>query len=354
MTRAQQFSAAGLLLVLFSMGCRKESSEEAQPTPRVRVETAVVEKRAVPRVLPLTGTLQADVRTELTANATGRVDATFVERGQHVKEGAVLVQLDIRSAKISAAEARANVESARTQLESARADCERYDALLARGAVTQQEYDRQSAQCKQQKASVAVSQARAELAALNVGDGTIRAPFAGVVTERAVSVGDYVQPPSKVVTLVVSDPLRLYLTVPERRIPDAKVGAPIYFATSAVPERRFTGTVQYTSGEVRPLTRDLIAEAVVANPDGALLPGMFVNVNLVAGQQERPVAPKSAIFDTANEKSLYVVKDGVLELRIVKLGVEQGDVVAVEEGVAPGERVVVRPAPSLYDGQAVE
>jgi membrane fusion protein (multidrug efflux system) len=352
--RPDRLVAALLTLLCAVPACRKEAASEARDETRVHVETKPIEERQMPRVLPLTGTLQADVRTELTANATGRVDATFVERGQHVEEGAALVQLDIRSARISAAEAKANVESARTQLEAARADCARYDALLARGAVTQQEYDKQVAQCKQQKASVAVSKARSELAALNVGDGTIRAPFSGVVTERAVSVGDYVQPSSKVVTLVVSDPLRLNLTVPERRIPDAKVGSPIYFSTSAVPERVFTGSVKYTSGEVRPLTRDLVAEAIVPNPDGALMPGMFVNVNLVAGQEPRPVVPKSAIFQTGNDKSIFVVKNRTLFLRIVKVGVAQDDVVALEEGAKKGEIVVLHPTEALSDGQAVD
>jgi RND family efflux transporter MFP subunit len=342
------------LVLALSAGCRAEPKGSEPAVRRVRVETRPIEERPVPRVVPLTGTLRADVRTELTANATGRVDATFVERGQHVTEGTVLVQLDIRAARLNAAEARANVESARTQLEAARADCARFDALLARGAVTRQEYDKQAAQCEQQKASVDVSKARAALAAQNVGDGTIRAPFNGIVTERSVSVGDYVQPASKVLTLVVSDPLRLYLTVPERRIVDAKVGAHIYFSTSAVPERTFTGTVRYTSGEVRPLTRDLIAEAIVPNPDGALLPGMFVNVSLVAGEQPRPVVPKRSIFETGNEKSIYVVKDGLLQLRIVKLGVSQGDLVALEEGAAPGEHLVLHPQPGLSDGLAVE
>jgi RND family efflux transporter MFP subunit len=348
------WSRAAIPLLALATACRAEQQAQEHPVRRIHVDTQPIEERPMPRVVPLTGTLQADVRTELTANATGRVDATFVERGQHVTEGTVLVQLDIRAARISAAEARANVESARTQLEAARADCARYDALLARGAVTRQEYDKQSAQCKQQKASVDVSKARAELASQNVGDGTIRAPFNGIVTERSVSVGDYVQAASKVVTLVVSDPLRLNLTVPERRIPDAKVGASIYFATSAVPDRTFTGTVRYTSGEVRPLTRDLIAEAVIANPDGVLLPGMFVNVSLVAGSEPRPVVPKNAVFATGNEKSVFVVKDGLLQLRIVKLGVTQDGVVAIEEGAAKGELLVLHPKEGLSDGQAVE
>lgn len=323
------------------------------PKP-IKVESAAIAARSVPRILPLTGTLTAELRTELTANATGRVMKTFVERGQRVEKGAVLAQLDIRSAVASVAEARAGVASAKTQLDAARAECERYDVLVARGAITQQEHDRQTASCKQQLAAVAVSQARASSVALVVGDGTIRAPFGGVITERLVSAGDYVQASSKVVTLVVSNPLRLQLTVPERRISEIREGELVTFSPSALPGRTFSGQVKYVSGEVRPNTRDLVVEAIVPNGDGALLPGMFVEASLHVGEREMPVVPKSAVFTTGEEKSLYVVKDKRLELRIVKLGVEAGDGFALEEGAVRGESVVLHPSPSMSDGAAVE
>lgn len=347
--------AAAAFCVLLSACSKPEANIGPRPEAApLKVETAVIDTRDVPRIVPLTGTLMAELRTELTANASGRVVQTYVERGQRVALGATLAQLDIRSAKAAAAEAQASVASAKTQLDAARAECERYDGLVARGAITKQEHDRQTASCKQQLAAVAVSQARASSASIAVGDGTIRAPFAGVVTERMVSVGDYVQPSSKVVTLVVSNPLRLQLTVPERRISDVKEGALVTFEAGALPGRIFSGTVRYLGGEVRQATRDLVVEAVVPNGDGALLPGMFVDVSLHAGERPMPVVPKSAVFDTGQEKSLYVVKDERLELRIVKLGVEAGDDIALEAGAAAGEVVVKSPSPSLSDGAPVE
>jgi RND family efflux transporter MFP subunit len=339
------------------VGCRRPAAKpDAGQTAiaPVKVESATIAVRPVPRIVPLTGTLAAELRTELTANGSGRVVKTFVERGQQVEHGALLAQLDVRSAAASAAEAGAGVASAKTQLDAARAECERYDALVVRGAITKQEHDRQTANCKEQLAAVAVSQARATSASIAVGDGTIRAPFSGVVTERLVSIGDYVQPSSKVVTLVVSNPLRLKLTVPERRIGDVKEGALVSFAAAGVPGRTFTGTVKYVSGEVRPTTRDVVVEATVANGDGALLPGMFVDASLYAGERPMPVVPKVAVFATGEEKSIYVVNDKHLELRIVKLGVEAGDAFAVDEGAKAGELVVLNPSPAMTDGAPVE
>ncbi|AKV00452.1 putative Co/Zn/Cd efflux system membrane fusion protein [Labilithrix luteola] len=339
-------------------GCRKKdanaSVEAKAPAVRAVVKTATVDSRPMPRALPLTGTLQADVRTELTANASGRVVKTFVERGQKVTRGTAIAQLDIRAAAASAAEANANLESAKTQLEASRIECSRYDALVARGAITQQEYAKQTAKCKQDQAALGVSEARVASASLTVGDGTVRAPFTGVVTERAVSVGDYVQASSKVATLVVGDPLRLLLTVPERRFSDVKIGSLVRFAAAALPGRTFEGHIEHISGEVRSATRDVVVEAEVPNADGALLPGMFVDVDVVTGEVPMPVVPKSAVFDVGADKSLYVVESGQLVRRIVKPGVASGDLLAIEEGVTKGDVVVVDPSPSLEGGQLVQ
>jgi membrane fusion protein, multidrug efflux system len=348
----------GYGMLLCGVGsCRERQTTPEHQTPEVtpiKVETAVVEEREVPRMIPLTGTLNAELRSELTANATGRVLKTFVERGQQVERGALIAQLDIRAAAANAAEAKASVASAKTQLDTARAECERYDSLMARGAITRQEHDRQTASCTQQLAAVAVTQARASSASLAVGDGTIRAPFAGVVTERLVSVGDFVQPMSKVVTLIVSNPLRLKLTIPERRISEVKEGALVTFSTAALPGRTFSGNVKYLSGEVRPATRDLVVEATVPNADGALLPGMFVELSLHSGEQRMPTVPKSALFELGQEQAVYFVKDKQLELNIVKLGVEAGEWRALEEGGQVGDIVVLNPSAQMADGLPVE
>jgi membrane fusion protein, multidrug efflux system len=358
-SRKRGLARAGLVSIglIWVVGCHRADAGqpgEARPLTAVKVNTIQVATREVPRLIPLTGTLTAELRTELTANSSGRVVRTFAERGQKVERGALLAQLDVRSVSASAAEAKASLASARTQLEAARAECERYDALIARGAITEQEPAQQTASCKQQLAAVAVSQAHASTASLAVGDGTIRAPFSGVVTERFVSVGDYVQPSSKVVTIVVSNPLRLTLTVPERRFGEIKAGALVTFSPAALPGRAFSGEVKYISGEVRPTTRDIVVEAVVPNADGALLPGMFVEVSLRAGTHPMPVVPKTALFATEQEKSLYAVRDHHLELRIVKPGVEAGDEVALEEGAKPGELVVINPSSALRDDQPVQ
>ncbi|HEX4353279.1 MAG TPA: efflux RND transporter periplasmic adaptor subunit [Polyangiales bacterium] len=321
--------------------------------PAVHVESVVIDERAVPNTITVTGTLEANQRTELAANASGRVTRTFVERGDHVKAGELLAQLDSRGAPLSRVEAEANAKSSADQLASVQAECKRYEALKAKGAITQQEYDKQAAQCSTQASTEEAARARLADAARVVEDAAIRAPFAGVIAERFVNVGDYVQPSSKVVTLLVDDPLRLRISVPEPAIPYAREGTVVHFKVLNLPNRDFTAVIKYVGREVRPTTRDMIDEAIVENHDRALLPGMFVTVELPTGTVNRAIVPQSALVQAGDEPTVFAIVDKRIEQRAVHTGIDVDGGVAVSEGLKTGDRVVVHPPPDLKDGSPV-
>jgi membrane fusion protein (multidrug efflux system) len=342
-------------LLLTIAGCHADAKRNAKPAEKpVHVESIVVNERPVPKTMTVTGTLEADQRTELAANAAGRVVRTFVERGDHVKAGEILAQLDSRGATISQTEAEANAKSMTDQLASVQTECKRYMALRQKGAITQQEFDRQASQCLTQASSEEAARARLADAARVVQDAAIRAPFAGVIGERFVNVGDYVQASSKVVTLLVDDPLRLHISVPEPAIPFAREGTVVTFKILSLPDREFSAKIKYVGREVRPNTRDMIDEAVVDNHEHLLLPGTFVTVQLPVGDAAQAVIPKSAVVGTENGSTVYVIVDGRLEQRAAHTTVNFDDGIAVSEGLKKGDRVVVNPAPDLKDGSRVE
>lgn len=248
---------AGFGGALLSAACNHAPKEAPKPPdPAIHVETAVAEERPVPELVTITGTLDADQRTDLAANASGRVKKTSVERGQHVKAGDVIAELDARTAVLSATEAQANAVSARDQLTLNRADCARYAVLLSQHAITQQEFDRAATQCRTQESAEQAASARAAQASKVVGDSTIRAPFAGVVSERFVNVGDYVKDDSKVATVLVDNPLRLRLTVPEANIAAAHAGVVVTFDSVALNGQAFSATIRYVGREIRENSRD--------------------------------------------------------------------------------------------------
>jgi membrane fusion protein, multidrug efflux system len=346
---------AGLALSLGTAACKKAPAQEADsgaPAP-VAVETTEVGEIEVPKYLRLTGNLKGFRETDLAANANGRVTATTIERGAQVTAGQVLAQLDVRAAALSAREATAQAESARAQEAQAKSECERYDQLRAKGAISELEYDKVATQCRTVPLTAEAATARARLAAQNVGDGAIRAPFPGVVTERYVEVGQYVRQDSRVVTIVSLDPLRLELAVPEAEVAHVKEGAEVAFRVSAFEGRRFTGKLRFVSGAVRPTTRDLVAEAIVENTEKLLKPGMFADVDLEVGRRTLPSVPRSAIIERGGKSRAFFVVAGRVEERVLSLGPEAGDQVSVQKGAKPGDKIVTGEVKTLTNGQRV-
>jgi RND family efflux transporter MFP subunit len=349
--------AAGLLALLGLSSCKREVAEarEAPSAPSaVSVRTESATALTVPKTLRLTGSLRGDREADLAANASGRVLSVAFERGAQVKPGQVLAKLDVRAATLSASEARAQADSARAQEEYARDECTRYQKLMERGAISDLEYQQKVTQCRTLPLSSQAASARAALAAQNVGDGVIRAPFAGLISERFIEVGQYVRQDSKVATIVSVDPIRLELGVPEAEVAKVSEGADLSFEVSAYPGRRFTGKIRYISGVVRPSTRDLVVEALVPNPERVLLPGMFANIELNVGSQTLPSVPRASLVTRDEQSRLFVVAGGRLEERVVALGPALGERVAVLRGVNAQDAVVVSDPSQLTNGLRVE
>ncbi len=343
-----------LISVLTLCACQKQEEVHAkQAEPRLKVSTAAVSTQKVPRELTLTGVLAANERSDLAANASGRVTKVFVELGERVPAGAVIAQLDKRTASLAARQADADVATVVEQLNASKKDCERYVKLLAKGAITQQEYDRAVGQCSIQGSSEAAARVRIEQASQAVADSTIRAPFAGKIADRFVHVGDYVMPSSRVVTLLADDPLRLRLTVPESSIGTIKAGLAVRFETAGVAGREFQAVVKYIGGEVRERTRDMVIEAVVDNHDGALVPGMFVSAHLLVGVDDLPAIAKTSLVP-GPVPSVFVLDGDRVRQHLVQLGPNAGEHLSILDGLKAGDTVVLNPAKELSDGALVE
>ena len=348
----------GLILpaVLLAVGCHRNADGppmSAAPAA-ISVNTVQVEARPMPKVLPLTGSLIANQSAGVAANASGRVLKTFVERGSLVKAGAPLIQLDSRSASLGQAEARANLRNAQTQAQLSDQQCARNQELFRRGAISKDEWERQSSQCLTSAGSADAARARADNAQHTLSDATVRAPFAGMVSERSVNVGEYVQPSTRVLTLVEVDPLRLQLTVSEADVGRVHEEQVVQFEVDAYPNELFSGTVKYIDPTVRTATRDMVVEATVPNTDRRLRPGMFASARLTLPEEPLPTVPKTSLRPLSDVQHLFTVVDGHIEERIVQIGPTKDDMVAVLQGVKPGDKVVINPGDTVKDGLQVK
>jgi multidrug efflux pump subunit AcrA (membrane-fusion protein) len=361
--------------------CRRETTAQAAPETSkdkpVAIETAVAVEEPIARFLNVSGTLTAQEQAEVAAEVAGRVVSTPVERGTAVAAGSMLVSIAATEMDAQAREADANVAqiearlgqapsegfdiervpevaAARANRDLAKADFERVRTLYERKLVSKAEHDMRQAQAdsadrqyesarnavEQQRQQLVAAQARQTLARKAVADTIVRAPFAGVVAEREVSVGDYVTRGTKVATVMRINPLRVELTVPAQYISSVGEGRSVAIQMDSYPGQTFTGQVRYVSPGVRADSRALIVEAVVDNPKGLLKPGLFVTARI---EQTAPtpgvLVPASAVQTAAGTSRVYVVMDDHVEERIVTVGQPAGDRVEIASGLKAAEVV---------------
>ena len=348
-------------------------------------------EQPIDRFIRVTGTLTAEEQASVAAETAGRVVATPVERGTSVPQGVELIRLSQVETEASLNEAQANaaqiearlaldgndafdtgrvaeVASAKANFELAQADFARITALLDQHVVSQAEYDQRHTAleaarhqyeaarnaAEQQYHGLQAARARVVLARKAFSDTVIRSPFAGLVGERLVSVGDYVTRGMKVATVVRITPLRLELTIPEQFVSAVVIGQPVRFSVDAYAGRAFEGKVRYVSPALRADQRALTVEAAVPNESGELKPGMFATA-LVQQMTRTPavLVPASAVATNAGAARLYVVVGDRVEERVVTTGQTVDNLIEIVNGLKPGEFVASASVSQLVDGAKV-
>ncbi len=345
------------LLTTLTVGCKKPSegggaSKKTPPAAPVPVASATAVEAPTPDVIVVTGRVAADQRSDVTADTQGKVINVMIERGQRVKIGQPVVQLDVRSAALGAREANANLAAVRAQKELADQECQRTKSLLEKGAITKSEYDRQMTQCTAASEQVTAVQARTQMMAKSVADGIVRAPFEGVVSEKMVSPGEWVMPGKPLFTLVDDDPLKVELSISEIAVTKIAQNQRLELVAVAHPDKRYGATVTRLGAEIG-RTRSLIVEATV-DKGSDLVPGMFVEAHIKTGETPRPVLPASAVVKRGKRWHAFVIKNNEVEERLVQLGPTPGpNQVSIVDGVAKDEKVVTTINEQIVDGAKV-
>jgi len=348
------------LVAVAAFGCKKPDAENANKKAAldadvpVAVSLVAVHEVKAPRQVMLSGTLIGSEEAQVAAGAAGKVIATYIERGSVVKKGAVLAKLDSRAVSAQAEVAAADAEASKIQAQQSKLDCERTEHMFQKGAISKADYDKAHTQCEASKWTVSSAEARRTLTAEALRDTEIRAPFSGMVVERSVTAGEYVQPASRVVTLVATDSLRVEITVPEADIPLVKQGMQVDFRTSGGGETLYHGKIRYVGPSVRRQSRDAIVEAVFANSSHELRPGMFVTARIALGEETLPAVPAKAVRADGELKHVYVAAGGRLEDRLVPAREPLDGQIPIVSGVKTGEQVVAELTPDVRDGAKVK
>ena len=361
--RRMIFIAAGLAVVLLAVAFFMfRGGEEAAPAggpgkggaaaPTVTV--AVPGRQAVDRTISATGTLAA--RREMPvgiAGEGGQVVRVLVEPGQWVAAGQVLAVID-RSVQTQAnAQLAAQINVARADARLAQQELERAQALVSRGFVSKADVDRRIATRDAANARVRVAEAALRESRARTGRLDIRAPAAGLVLTRDVEPGQVVSSGSGVLfRMARGGEMELLAQLSEADLVSIPVGSPAY-VTPVGTTQKFTGSVWQISPVINEQSRQGIARVALAyNP--ALRPGGFASVEIIAGSQQAPVLPESAILSDEKGNYVYIVDNAN---KVVRRPVQTGAVtpagIAVVQGLTGNERVVLRAGGFLNPGETV-
>jgi membrane fusion protein (multidrug efflux system) len=320
-----------------------------QPPPEA-VTTVVAKQEQWPATFTAIGTMAAVQGVTVSADLPGTVDRILFDSGQSVRAGEVLAVLDTRQeqAQLAAFEA---------QRELAHLTFDRMQGLLNERVISRAEFDRATAESRQTDAQV--GEVRAVIARK-----TIRAPFSGILGIRQVNLGQYLAGGDALVTLQSLNPIYVNFGVPQQSAGQIPVGRAMRVTTDDVAGVEWAGRVTATDSKVDESTRNFQVQATLANPDGRLRPGMFVQAEVVLGPSQAVVAlPASAISYAPYGDSVFVVaelkgEDGKtyrgVRQQFVKLGAGRGDQVAVVSGIKPGDEVVTSGVFKLRNGAAVQ
>jgi membrane fusion protein (multidrug efflux system) len=209
-------------------------------------------------------------------------------------------------------------------------------------------------QMRQLYQSLLAQKVRVAMGRKAVEDTTIRAPFSGVIAEKAVNVGRYTKKGDRIATIVRVDPLRIELTIPEGAVAAVRKGQRVSFAVQSYPHREFDGTIAYVGPAVRTESRALVVEAIVPNAKGLLQPGLFATARIeLPAARPSVMVPATSVKNDGGVFKLFVVKNDRAEVRIVQPGREAGASLEILRGLNPGERVVRRQADGLSDGALI-
>lgn len=348
-------TVGAFVVVVLSLGAVKTAQiKKLMSTPHTMPPTSVstAEAKAVAwhASLRSIGTLAPVEGVTLSADADGVIVKIAAENGAAVQAGDLLVEFDTTTERpqLAAAEARA---------ELARVNLERTKELWEQKAISKSEYDAASATFKQSGADVNALKAL-------IAKKQVRAPFAGRVGIRHVNLGQFVARGAPLLPLQKLDPIYVNFTIPQRQLPLVSLNQKVSIRVDAFESTPFEATVSAINSEVDAATRNIAIQATIANPKEQLRAGMFARVEVqMPAAESLIVVPATAVSYASYGNSVFVVEQikdqegreflGVRQ-QFVKLGPARGDLVAITEGVKPGELVVTAGVFKLRNGIPVQ
>jgi RND family efflux transporter MFP subunit len=356
--------AALVVLVLLALGAARTVVSRmanarvleagAAESAKQYVRTAQAQRGGAVQTLALPGTLQGFVQAPIAARANGYLKRWAKDIGSKVDKGELLAEIETPEIDQQLVQAVAARDQAAASLALARSTIERWEGLRKKDVVSQQDLEERRSAGAQAQANLAAADANVQRLRQLEGFKRVVAPFAGVITRRNVDIGDLIDASRVLFLLAQTDPLRVYVNVPQAYAQLVRPGQPVVVTQGELRDQRFAGKVARTAASIDAATRTMQVEVTLPNADGRLLPGAYVQVALPLAASAALVAPTNALLFRGEGAMVAVVDaDGKVALRRVAVGRNYGTDFEVLGGITEADRLVLNPPDWLANGQTV-
>ena len=333
MKKTMIFAFAAVMIAGFA-GCNSKKDQTAVADQAFTIKTKQVAAQDVDQIYEYTATVEANAVNNIAPLTGGRIDKIYVEVGDRVTKGKVLVQMNENSLKQS-----------KSQLDNLKKTFQRIDELYKVGGVSKSDWDAQ-------KTSLDVAQTTYD----NLLENTrLLSPISGVITARNYDSGDLYggQP---VVTVQQITPVKMLINLSEALFKQVKVGMPVTIKVDAYGEEEFAGKVTLVYPTIDAGTHTFPVEVQVANGDGRVRPGMYARVTMNFGTSRHVVVPDEAIFrqQGSGNRYVYIYKNGKVKFSQVQIGRHIGNAYELLSGAEDGDYLAITGLARLKDGMKVE
>jgi membrane fusion protein (multidrug efflux system) len=316
-------------------------SKAQKPTPVFVAPVKIVDFSETIEAL---GTLNANENVNLTSTVTDRITAVSFEDNQKVAKGDVLIEMDASQEEAELAEEQSRLLEAQRQVNRIR-------PLVKRGASTQAILD-------ERERELATAQARIKAINARLDERRIRAPFDGVVGMRNISVGSLAQPGILITTIDDISKMKLDFSVPEVFLASLRSGLQVEASARAYPDRVFKGTISSIDSRIDPITRAVMARALIDNEEGLLKSGMLMRIDLQKSPRQTLIIPEEAIITAGNTQFVMLVQEGedgktIAKKQMVEIGARREGEVEILVGLSEGQQIIIHGTSRVRPGAAV-
>lgn len=327
------------------------------------VQVATAERANVDVVLRALGTVTAYNTVTVRSRVDGELIRIDFKEGQRVKAGQLLAQIDPRSYEVALTQAQGQQQQNQAQLANARRDLQRYQTLFKQDSIARQQLDTQAALVRQYEGTEKIDQAAVDNAQLQLSYTKITAPIDGRLGLRKVDVGNLVSSGDTegLVVITQTEPIAVIFSLPETQLPEVlaqvRQGHTLMVQAYDRADEKViaTGELETIDNQIDSTTGTVKLKARFENTDEMLFPNQFVNVRLrVQTRDDATVIPTSAVQQGSEGSFVFLVgENNTVQVRQVKLGPINGNIVAVNQGLVPGDRVVIEGTDRLREGTKV-